>query len=254
MFFVNQEERRIREETDAKKKADEEAKKKSALSSMGSTYSSHLQRVSANANTYRGRSLWSLFIEWLLTCVCVNVSALDRLTRREEERRRLRERRRRRSWPPGARHSTSTIWTKTSWGTTLPWLQTSRFLSIHSFSGQAQLHVATYSYSSTVAVLGYFCVLCTVLNIRVLLNYFTFSFPAGKRSMSCISGWVSWSLRSSTTWRDWRGRSTRWDFTSQCLSEWRRRRSLYSIFYKPRGLGKHCGFHVMIFRSLHEKL
>uniref|UniRef100_A0A3B3TK74 Troponin T type 3a (skeletal, fast) n=1 Tax=Poecilia latipinna TaxID=48699 RepID=A0A3B3TK74_9TELE len=40
-----QEERRIREEADAKKKADEEAKKKSALSSMGSNYSSHLQRA-----------------------------------------------------------------------------------------------------------------------------------------------------------------------------------------------------------------
>ncbi|XP_014910400.1 troponin T, fast skeletal muscle isoforms-like isoform X1 [Poecilia latipinna] len=40
-----EEERRIREEADAKKKADEEAKKKSALSSMGSNYSSHLQRA-----------------------------------------------------------------------------------------------------------------------------------------------------------------------------------------------------------------
>merc|ERR1712098_41107 len=40
-----EEERRVREETDAKKKADEEAKKKSALSSMGSNYSSHLQRA-----------------------------------------------------------------------------------------------------------------------------------------------------------------------------------------------------------------
>lgn len=43
----HQEERRVREEADAKKKADEEAKKKSALSSMGSNYSSHLQRVSS---------------------------------------------------------------------------------------------------------------------------------------------------------------------------------------------------------------
>uniref|UniRef100_A0A3Q4I3Z2 Troponin T type 3a (skeletal, fast) n=1 Tax=Neolamprologus brichardi TaxID=32507 RepID=A0A3Q4I3Z2_NEOBR len=40
-----QEERRIREEADAKKKADDDAKKKSALSSMGSQYSSHLQRA-----------------------------------------------------------------------------------------------------------------------------------------------------------------------------------------------------------------
>ncbi|CAI5668199.1 unnamed protein product [Oreochromis niloticus] len=40
-----EEERRIREEADAKKKADEDAKKKSALSSMGSQYSSHLQRA-----------------------------------------------------------------------------------------------------------------------------------------------------------------------------------------------------------------
>uniref|UniRef100_A0A3Q2UXE3 Troponin T type 3a (skeletal, fast) n=1 Tax=Haplochromis burtoni TaxID=8153 RepID=A0A3Q2UXE3_HAPBU len=40
-----EEERRIREEADAKKKADDDAKKKSALSSMGSQYSSHLQRA-----------------------------------------------------------------------------------------------------------------------------------------------------------------------------------------------------------------
>ncbi|XP_042268301.1 troponin T type 3a (skeletal, fast) isoform X5 [Thunnus albacares] len=40
-----EEERRVREEADAKKKAEEEAKKKSALSSMGSNYSSHLQRA-----------------------------------------------------------------------------------------------------------------------------------------------------------------------------------------------------------------
>uniref|UniRef100_A0A3Q3XL97 Uncharacterized protein n=1 Tax=Mola mola TaxID=94237 RepID=A0A3Q3XL97_MOLML len=40
-----EEERRIREEADAKKKAEDEAKKKSALSSMGSNYSSHLQRA-----------------------------------------------------------------------------------------------------------------------------------------------------------------------------------------------------------------
>lgn len=51
VFVVNQEERRIREEADAKKKADEDAKKKSALSSMGSNYSSHLQRVSTHTNT-----------------------------------------------------------------------------------------------------------------------------------------------------------------------------------------------------------
>jgi len=43
---VNQEERRIREESDIKKKQDEDAKKKSALTSMGSNYSSHLQKVS----------------------------------------------------------------------------------------------------------------------------------------------------------------------------------------------------------------
>lgn len=46
LLFCTQEERRIREEADAKKKADDDAKKKSALSSMGSGYSSHLQRVS----------------------------------------------------------------------------------------------------------------------------------------------------------------------------------------------------------------
>ncbi|XP_039665043.1 troponin T type 3a (skeletal, fast) isoform X6 [Perca fluviatilis] len=40
-----EEERRIREERDQSKKADEEAKKKSALSSMGSNYSSHLQKA-----------------------------------------------------------------------------------------------------------------------------------------------------------------------------------------------------------------
>ncbi|KAI9532604.1 Troponin T, fast skeletal muscle isoform, partial [Dissostichus eleginoides] len=39
-----EEERRIREERDQEKKAGEEAKKKSALSSMGSNYSSHLQK------------------------------------------------------------------------------------------------------------------------------------------------------------------------------------------------------------------
>ncbi|XP_013874796.1 troponin T, fast skeletal muscle isoforms isoform X2 [Austrofundulus limnaeus] len=40
-----EEERRIKQEADDKKKADEDAKKKSALSSMGSNYSSHLQRA-----------------------------------------------------------------------------------------------------------------------------------------------------------------------------------------------------------------
>ncbi|KAI1889873.1 hypothetical protein AGOR_G00167400 [Albula goreensis] len=40
-----EEERLKREEADAKKKADEEAKKKSALSSMGSNYSSYLQKA-----------------------------------------------------------------------------------------------------------------------------------------------------------------------------------------------------------------
>ena len=58
VFVVNQEERRIREEADAKKKADEDAKKKSALSSMGSNYSSHLQRVSTHTNTPILSTLW----------------------------------------------------------------------------------------------------------------------------------------------------------------------------------------------------
>ncbi|XP_037622338.1 troponin T type 3a (skeletal, fast) isoform X4 [Sebastes umbrosus] len=40
-----EEERRIREESDMKKKQDEDAKKKSALTSMGSNYSSHLQKA-----------------------------------------------------------------------------------------------------------------------------------------------------------------------------------------------------------------
>ncbi|CAB1323459.1 unnamed protein product [Coregonus sp. 'balchen'] len=40
-----EEERLKREEADTKKKADEDAKKKSALSSMGSNYSSHLQKA-----------------------------------------------------------------------------------------------------------------------------------------------------------------------------------------------------------------
>ncbi|XP_062419085.1 troponin T type 3a (skeletal, fast) isoform X1 [Pungitius pungitius] len=40
-----EEERRMREETDLKKKQDDDAKKKSALSSMGSNYSSHLQKA-----------------------------------------------------------------------------------------------------------------------------------------------------------------------------------------------------------------
>lgn len=51
LWFCEQEERRIREEADAKKKAEDEAKKKSALSSMGSSYSSHLQRVGAHKIT-----------------------------------------------------------------------------------------------------------------------------------------------------------------------------------------------------------
>lgn len=58
VFVVNQEERRIREEADAKKKADEDAKKKSALSSMGSNYSSHLQRVSTHTNTLLLSTVW----------------------------------------------------------------------------------------------------------------------------------------------------------------------------------------------------
>lgn len=45
LWSLIQEERLKREEADAKKKADEDAKKKSALSSMGSNYSSHLQKV-----------------------------------------------------------------------------------------------------------------------------------------------------------------------------------------------------------------
>lgn len=40
-----EEERLRKEEADAKKRADEDAKKKSALSSMGSQYSSYLQKV-----------------------------------------------------------------------------------------------------------------------------------------------------------------------------------------------------------------
>ncbi|XP_028813082.1 troponin T type 3b (skeletal, fast) isoform X7 [Denticeps clupeoides] len=40
-----EEERMRKEEADAKKKADEDAKKKSALTSMGSSYSSHLQKA-----------------------------------------------------------------------------------------------------------------------------------------------------------------------------------------------------------------
>ncbi|XP_072529732.1 troponin T type 3a (skeletal, fast) isoform X2 [Salminus brasiliensis] len=46
-----EEERQRKEEADAKKKADEEAKKKSALSSMGSQYSSYLQK----ADSKRGK-------------------------------------------------------------------------------------------------------------------------------------------------------------------------------------------------------
>lgn len=40
-----EEERLRKEEADAKKRADEDAKKKSALTSMGSQYSSYLQKV-----------------------------------------------------------------------------------------------------------------------------------------------------------------------------------------------------------------
>lgn len=54
MWLCEQEERRIREEADAKKKAEDEAKKKSALSSMGSNYSSHLQRVSLHTKWATG--------------------------------------------------------------------------------------------------------------------------------------------------------------------------------------------------------
>lgn len=55
IWLREQEERRIREEADAKKKAEDEAKKKSALSSMGSNYSSHLQRVSSHTKWATGR-------------------------------------------------------------------------------------------------------------------------------------------------------------------------------------------------------
>lgn len=68
MFSVNQEERRIREESDAKKKADDDAKKKSALSSMGSTYSSHLQRVSTKCHNVV-RLCWMGFNLCLHGCV-----------------------------------------------------------------------------------------------------------------------------------------------------------------------------------------
>lgn len=44
-LWLQQEERLRREEAEAKKKADEDAKKKSALSSMGSQFSSYLQKV-----------------------------------------------------------------------------------------------------------------------------------------------------------------------------------------------------------------
>lgn len=54
IWLCEQEERRIREEADAKKKAEDEAKKKSALSSMGSNYSSHLQRVSSHTKWATG--------------------------------------------------------------------------------------------------------------------------------------------------------------------------------------------------------
>lgn len=43
--YVYQEERLRKEEADVKKKAEEDAKKKSVLTSMGSNYSSYLQKV-----------------------------------------------------------------------------------------------------------------------------------------------------------------------------------------------------------------
>lgn len=46
-----EEERLRKEEADAKKKADEDAKKKSALTSMGSQYSSYLQKVQSFLST-----------------------------------------------------------------------------------------------------------------------------------------------------------------------------------------------------------
>ena len=92
--MVHQEERRIREEADAKKKAEEEAKKKSALSSMGSNYSSHLQKVSAHTLTAcRGRT--QQIPSGLSLSPCVRgvkpqrVFTPNRLTRREEAKRKL---------------------------------------------------------------------------------------------------------------------------------------------------------------------
>lgn len=46
-WWFPQEERLRKEEADAKKKAEEDAKKKSALTSMGSNYSSYLQKVNS---------------------------------------------------------------------------------------------------------------------------------------------------------------------------------------------------------------
>lgn len=43
--LISQAERQRKEEADAHRKAEDEAKKKIALSSMGSGYSSHLQKV-----------------------------------------------------------------------------------------------------------------------------------------------------------------------------------------------------------------
>lgn len=71
VLYVNQEERRIREETDARKKADEDAKKKSALSSMGSTYSSHLQRVSAKHRRLFSLAVMVVTAVNLRLCECV---------------------------------------------------------------------------------------------------------------------------------------------------------------------------------------
>lgn len=112
-----------------------------------------------------------------------------RLTRREEARGRQRERKRRRFWPPDASHWTSTTWTRTSWGVDL---------------------LLTCGPASSLGV--------TCWATWWLFKQWCLNFPAGIRSMSCMTGCASWSLRSLTTRRSWNCRSTRWELDSRPTS------------------------------------
>lgn len=102
--FLLKAERLRKEEADANRKAEDEAKKKNALSSMGSGYSSVLQRVPKEALCFFKfpiqRSALGLASDW--------PEFLSSRQRQREARSRPRGRRRRRSWRTDANRSTST--------------------------------------------------------------------------------------------------------------------------------------------------